>query len=165
MEAEFKTAKDREVTNWLANQVTEMAVPATGLKPMHIRWCLTKWESQGLDRASGVPGPLLGTLATASPTISVRGRNLVHQVCANLGLRPNKRDVKAAFPTVAGGLRQGSLWSQFHSCAMPCRSAVEIVHLRKKKYGLCDAPKEWFDEMTGMLTNSGRHCVRGIRSR
>ena len=31
----------------------------------------------------------------------------------------------------------------------------EIVQLRKKACGQCDAPEEWFDEVTRKLTNAG----------
>ena len=73
--AEFKSATDREISKWLANQVTEKAVRTAGLEPMFI-WCSLTMNYIGTAKAQIVllsfQDCRLGTLATASPTISLR---------------------------------------------------------------------------------------------
>ena len=54
-------------------------------------------DSQGPYRLPWISGHHLGTIAAATPTISVRGRNLAVLVCARLWLKLNRGDVKAAF--------------------------------------------------------------------
>ena len=67
---------------------------------MRMRWHLTvKTDGQAKARIVllGFEDPWLGHMKTASPTASVRARNLAYQVCVNEGLRIHKGDVKAAF--------------------------------------------------------------------
>ena len=93
LRSDFKLAKEREISNGLANLVTEKAVRTAGLKSMRMRQCFTV-EDDGTASARivllGYQDHRLGTIATASRTTSVRGRILVLQVCANLGLMLNK---------------------------------------------------------------------------
>ena len=89
--AEFKSAKDREISNWLANQVTEKAVRTAGLEPHHE----LHRDGQGPDRVAEFPGPPFGN-ARHGKSHDFVARALPE--CAHLGGRQlNKGDVKAVF--------------------------------------------------------------------
>ena len=84
---------------------------------------------------------LLGKIATTSPTISVRGRNLALQVCATMELKLNRRDVQAAFLQ-----SQESETGILDKTVPKLRKAMallrnEIVQRRKSASVLCSAPK------------------------
>ena len=160
MREQFRAAKNAEVNSWLANQVTAAARRSdAGPKgPMRMRWHLTV-KSDGQAKARivllGFEDPRLGHMQTASPTASVRARNLAYQVCANAGLRIHKGDVKAAFLQ-----SQSSNTGIFVEPVRELREAMdlredEVVLMLKKAYGLCDAPKEWYDEVARRMTESG----------
>ena len=75
LNSEFNKPKDREVSIWLANQVTEGAVRNARLESVRVRWCFTV-KDNGTAKARivlGFQNHRLGTIATASPTISGRG--------------------------------------------------------------------------------------------
>ena len=65
-----------------------------------MRWHLTV-KSDGTAKARivllGFEDHRLGHMKTASPTASVRGRNLAYQICASQKLKLHRGDVKAAF--------------------------------------------------------------------
>ena len=67
---------------------------------MRMRWCFTM-KDNGTAKAQivllGFQDHRLGTIATASPAVSERERNLALQACDNLGLKLGKGDVKAGF--------------------------------------------------------------------
>eukprot|EP00974_Lingulodinium_polyedra_P028349 2734340-Lingulodinium_polyedra.AAC.1 len=94
-------------------------------------------------------------MSTASPTASVRGRNLALQLCANNGLRLHKGDVKAAFlqsRSVDTGLLVEPVRELRDAMGL---NQDEVILLLKKAYGLCDAPKEWFDEVSNKMAAAG----------
>ena len=80
--------------------------------------------------------------------------NLSLQVCVNLRHKLDEGDAKAAFlhsqDSETGILVESPELRQ----ALSLRSN-EIVQLRRKPHGLCDAPKEWLDGVTSQLTNAG----------
>ena len=100
MRERFKTAKMQENNGWLQDKCLEAAQRVHGKIPMKMRWCLTV-KDDGRAKARlvvlGFQDHRLGQLDTESPTVSARGRALVLQICANLGLRLHKGDVTCAF--------------------------------------------------------------------
>ena len=88
--SDFEKAKEREVSNWLANLVTERAARSVGIKPIRRRWWFTikdNCTAKARIVLLGCQDHRLRTSATASHTIAVRGRNLALH-----------GDMEAAFP-------------------------------------------------------------------
>ena len=125
---------------------------------MRMRWHLTV-KADGTPKARivllGFEDHRLGHMKTASPTASVRGRNLAYQLCANHRLRLHKGDVKAAF-LQSRGAHTGIMVEPVRELreAMDLKED-EVVMMLKKAYGLCDAPKEWFDEVSRRMRDGG----------
>ena len=153
LKGEFKLARERRIFSWLANLETDIGVRTAGLKPTRMpRFFTMKDEGTAQARILilGFQHHRLGTIA-ASPTISVRGRNLALHVCANFGLKLNRGDVNTAF-----------LKSQESETGIQVEPVHELrqamtrpgSELRQKGCRLCDAPEEWFDEVTRILTQT-----------
>ena len=80
---------------------------------------------------------------------------MAYQICANQKLKLHRGDVKAAFLQ-----SQGADTGILVEPVKELRDAMglqedELVEMMKKAYGLCDAPKEWFDEVSRRMTEGG----------
>ena len=127
---------------------------------MKMRWVLTV-KSDGSAKARlvvlGLQDHRLGKMPTQAPTVSDRGRNLALQLMANKGLRMRKGDVKAAF------LQGNSTQGDDNIFAEPCAELREglgvtdeyVVKLWKAVYGLCNAPREWYETVNSDMLRLG----------
>ena len=146
----------------MGNQVCE-AVLRSGIGdrvPMKMRWVLTV-KGDGTAKARlvvlGFQDHRLGRMPTEAPTVSVRGRNLALQLMANLGLKMRKGDVKTAF--LQGQANQGADNVIVEPCA-ELREALGVderyvIRLLKAVYGLCNAPREWYETVNRDMIRLG----------
>ena len=155
-----------EVKDWLAEKVVAKLPAHLRPKPgevMKTRWVLT-WKADGAggNKAKarlvvlGFQDPSLGEEAVNSPTLSRRGRNMIFQLAACRRWRLWKADVKAAF--LQGQGLEGK--PKFILPVPELAKAVGVpdgtpLQLTKAAYGLCQAPKAWYDAVNHLLVELG----------
>ena len=165
---QMKAAKMIEIRDWLANDVIEKLPPH--LKPgkeetLKTRWVLTwkKEEATGGQRAKarlvvlGFQDPRLGEDPVASPTMTRRARNLMMQFVAWKGWKLKKGDVKAAFLQGKGLPEDKPVFIEANEeLAEELGIPVgDIVKLKKAVYGLCQAPKSWYESVDALMESLG----------
>ena len=136
------------------------------------RWVLTwkKEEATGSSRAKarlvvlGYQDPRLGEEPVASPTMTRRARNMIFQLAAMKAWRLKKGDVKAAFLQGKGLPEDKPVFIAANEelaeeLGMPVGA---LARLRKAVYGLCQAPKSWYE--CGRTDGAARRTTMRIRS-
>ena len=169
----MKAAKLVEVRDWIANDVLERLPPH--LKPksedvLKTRWVLTwkKDEATGSSRAKarlvvlGYQDPRLGEEPVASPTMTRRARNMIFQLAAMKAWRLKKGDVKAAFLQGKGLPEDKPVFIAANEelaeeLGLPMGV---LMRLKKAVYGLCQAPKSWYESVDALMEQlGGQRCV------
>ncbi|CAK0867695.1 unnamed protein product [Prorocentrum cordatum] len=169
----MKGAKLVEVRDWIANNVLEKLPPHIRPKPSDVlktRWVLTwkKDEATGGSRAKarlvvlGYQDPRLGEEPVASPTMTRRARNMIFQLTAMKKWKLKKGDVKAAFLQGKGMPDDKPTYIEANDelaeeFGVPGGTAVR---LKKAVYGLCQAPKSWYESVDTLMEQlGGQRCV------
>ena len=162
---QFREAKHKEVTNYIAAQAFEAVPPE--LRPskeqaIGMRWILTwKQNDDGSYKAKarailkGYQDPQYEYLATTTPVMTRQTRQLLLQVAAWKRWGVKKGDVSGAF-------LQGRQYPNELYC-VPCPEILkamglgpeEIVKVKKGCYGLVDAPLEWYLTVSEYLKEEG----------
>ena len=169
----FKTAKDKEVQQWLKYEVVKAVSKQHNIpeeQVMRMRWVCTwkpekneQGEFTGKNKAKarlvilGFQDPELGspTQDTASPTPSRTSRQVFLTVCAQLRFKVESGDVSTAF------LQGRNLDAEKYTRGVPelCE-ALNVPHnsvlkILKGAYGLTTAPREWFESVKVELFKLG----------
>ena len=162
---QFREAKHKEVTNYIAAQAFEAVPPE--LRPskeqaIGMRWILTwKQNDDGSYKAKarailkGYQDPQYEYRATTTPVMTRQTRQLLLQVAAWKRWGVKKGDVSGAF-------LQGRQYPNELYC-VPCPEILkamglgpeEIVKVKKGCYGLVDAPLEWYLTVSEYLKEEG----------
>ena len=161
---EFKTAKDKEVNNFVAAQCFELIKDRTPLEAevMGMRWLLSwKPTEDGGKKAKaraivlGYQDPSYKDRETSAPTPTRAGRQLFLQLCSWRRFKLEKGDVSGAF-----------LQGEQVKDTMFCRPVEEICKamgapegtvmlMRKAAYGLVQAPLQWYWSVCTFLQEIG----------
>ena len=172
----FMEAKQKELSSFFQNNVwifsTEKeADPERVLKARFIlNW---KKNDDGTPRAKARlicqgfrdPDALNGTLQTTSPTLTRVSRNLVLYVASMLGMTLFTADITTAFLQGKEYAPDSprAIWIKLPSDAANLLGLGPqhgvLMKLTKPMYGLCDAPKAWFDEATDRLLRLGAGAI------
>ena len=169
---QFDLAQAKELSNVLSSKALrglssqEMAeLDQTQVASM--RWVLTV-KADGSPKARlvvlGFQMPGIEHLQTASPTMARVSRSLLLTVVANRGFRLRAGDVTAAFLQATEDLEhlQMTVWAPPELAilfgASPERPIMPL-RISKAFYGLVQAPRCWFNDITSTLV---KHGWRGV---
>ena len=166
--AEFQTAKDKEVSQWLdtetVRKILRSKIPMENI--LRTRWVLT-WKA--LDPNDVQPGkyhhkakarlvvlgyedPNIEDIPRDSPTLQKESRSLIIQYCVSKRWEIQSFDIKTAF--LRGSRRDERLLGIEPPSEMRDKMKLkeeEICELRKSAYGLVNAPYLWFQELREAL--------------
>ena len=130
---------------------------------MNMRWVLTK-KSDGTSKARlvvlGFQAANIGEVQTAAPTMARVSRNLVLAVCANYGFRLKARDVTSAFLQAAESLEDEkmTIWAPAELAVLfgaDPHHPVMPLRITKAFYGLVQAPRCWFNDVSATMRKHG----------
>ena len=159
--ADFQKAKDKEISNWVRENAVRLVhheVPES--RTIRMRWIYTlKADNSAKARIVivGYQDPDLGSLQTASPTMSRRSRGLFLTAAAVKRWTCLKGDVRAAFLQGLESERDREIF------AKPVAELSERlgggpdskVQLLKACYGLANAPAQWFTSVAATMLEAG----------
>ena len=173
--AQFKTAKDAEIQNWIkTGTISKMLrdqIPQNQI--MRCRWILT-WKPIDEEKQSnnqdtkpkfkakarlvilGYLDPQLEELPRDSPTLGRNAKMLLLQMLASQGWDLRSFDIKAAF--LQGKPQPGRILAvePVPELAQALQLATnQICRLEKGAYGLVDAPYLWYMAITEELLSLG----------
>ena len=139
-------------------------------KVMNMRWVLTT-KSGGVAKARlvvlGFQAHNLTEVETASPTMSKIGRNMVLMLAANLGFELKSGDVSSAFLQADAVLEDENLavWAPPELATLFGGDPRHPMALRVVRafYGLCHAPRKWFESVVASLKKHGWRQMLGDR--
>ena len=137
---------------------------------MNMRWVLTT-KSGGMAKARlvvlGFQAHNLTEVETASPTMSKVGRQMLLALTASLGFVLKSGDVSSAFLQTDASLESENLtvWATPELAALfgcdPCEpKALRVV---RAFYGLCHAPRKWYESVVSTLKKQGWRQLLGDR--
>ncbi|CAE7892802.1 RE2, partial [Symbiodinium necroappetens] len=165
---EFDGAMAKEISNVIRN----CAVRALAAKEkekldirriMKMRWVLT-FKSDGRAKARlvvlGYQSPTLVESQASSPTLSKLGKMLILSIVANNSWMLESADVSSAFLQSLQDMEKEDLfvYAPAELAAAYGADGTEdstVLKLTRAFYGLCSAPKSWYDTVTATLRNSG----------
>eukprot|EP00434_Breviolum_minutum_P042849 symbB.v1.2.038157.t2/scaffold5850.1/size23116/1 len=164
----FDLAQAREISNVITSGALRAltAEEKFGLDPktvMGMRWVLTtKSDNSAKARlvVLGYQAPNLTQVETAAPTMTKLSRNLLLSLSANLGLPMKAGDVTSAFLQASQSLEHEGLtiWAPAElAVAFGASPEDPVMPLRIKRafYGLCHAPRAWFDHISQTMRGLG----------
>ena len=111
------------------------------------------------------PDALNGSLSTTSPTLTRLSRGLILTVATMLGMEPFTSDVSTAFLQGKGFKADGTreIWVRLPKDAETIlgieRDSGKLMKLVKPIYGLCDAPRAWYEEATERFLKIGKGSI------
>ena len=168
-------AEKKEFDLAMAKELSQVAISKAlrNLKPdelhgldksklMKMRWVLTR-KSDGTAKARlvvlGFMAPNLTEVATASPTMSKVGRDLILTLAAGLKLHLKAGDVTSAFLQTGISLEDEEL----NVLAPPELSAMfgaeagdmRALRVREAFYGLAHAPRKWYEKCVQVMLETG----------
>ena len=166
----FQGAKSVEVQKFIAAKAMEALPPE--LKPdrsqaLRMRWILTykQQDDGGLKPKAravllGFQDPEYANRPTFAPTMTRSSRQLLLQYCAWQKMTCWKGDVSGAF-------LQGREYQRNLTC-LPVPELCEglglppgsVCRLKKARYGLVEAPIEWFETVNSFLSSIGYRQLR-----
>ena len=165
---EFDTAMAKEISNVLRNcAVRALSSAEKGQvdirRVMKMRWVLT-FKSDGRSKARlvvlGYQAPNLIESQASSPTLSKLGKLLILSIVANNLWMLESADVSSAFLQSLQDMEKEDLF--IYAPAELAAAFGEdgsqdstILKLTRAFYGLCSAPKSWYDTVTMTLKSSG----------
>ena len=171
----FMEAKKKELESFFQNQVWlfDDADNAPADRVLKARFILTwKKHENGATRAKARlvvqgfrdPDAHLGNLSTASPTLTRISRNFIMSVATMMGMTLFTSDISTAFLQGRNFDPNSKriIWVKLprdgELLGLP-PSHGKLMKLVKPMYGLCDAPRAWFEEATERILNMGNGAI------
>ena len=165
----FIEAKRKELGSFFTNSVwefaTEAEAPAGRILKAHF---ILKWSknSDGTPRAKARliiqgfrdPDALAGLVDSTSPTLSRLGRTTLFSLTTLKQWTTFVADVSTAFLQGREHAPSRTLWVRLPADARQLLGITDpkvCTRLKKPMYGLCDAPRAWFDEASRRLEQAG----------
>ncbi|CAE7901478.1 GIP [Symbiodinium sp. KB8] len=165
----FIEAKRKELGSFFTNSVwefaTEAEAPAGRILKAHF---ILKWSknSDGTPRAKARliiqgfrdPDALAGLVDSTSPTLSRLGRTTLFSLTTLKQWTTFVADVSTAFLQGREHAPSRTLWVRLPADARQLLGITDpkvCMRLKKPMYGLCDAPRAWFDEASRRLEQAG----------
>ena len=164
----FDLAQAREISNVITSGALRVLSAEERMNldfktVMGMRWVLTtKSDNSAKARlvVLGYQAPNLTEVQTAAPTMAKLSRNLLLTLSANLGLPLRAGDVTSAFLQASQSLEHEGLtiWAPAELAvafgASP-EDPVMPLRIRRAFYGLCHAPRAWFDHISQTMQRLG----------
>eukprot|EP00913_Durusdinium_trenchii_P009211 g8659.t1 len=150
------------ISRALRNLTAQEEMKVTPEQLMKMRWVLTR-KSDGSAKARlvvlGFMAHNLTEVATASPTMSKVGRNLILALAAGLKFKVKAGDVTSAFLQTGISLEDEEL----NVLAPPELSAMfgasdgqqKALRVREAFYGLAHAPRKWWERCVKTMVEAG----------
>ncbi|CAE7334635.1 RE2, partial [Symbiodinium microadriaticum] len=165
----FIDAKRKELGSFFTNSVwefgTESEAPPGRILKAHF---ILKWSKNpdGTPRAKARliiqgfrdPDALAGLVDSTSPTLSRLGRTTLFSLTTLKQWTTFVADVSTAFLQGPEHAPSRTLWVRLPADARQLLGVTDpkvCVRLRKPMYGLCDAPRAWYDEASRRLEQAG----------
>ena len=172
----FMEAKQKELESFFQNQVwlfdDDKNAPADRI--LKARFILTwKKHEDGTPRAKARlvvqgfrdPDAHLENLSTASPTLTRLSRNFIMSVATMMGMTLFTSDISTAFLQGRNFDPNSNriIWVKLprdgeELLGLP-QGHGKLMKLVKPMYGLCDAPRAWFEEATSRILKMGNGAV------
>ena len=168
---EYDLAMAKELRNVIISKALRRLTPEE-LKAhdprrlMNMRWVLTR-KGDGTAKARlvvlGFMAPNLHEVETASPTMAKTSRNLLLAVAACNGFILKCGDVTAAFLQTGISLEDEKLdiWAPPELAAMFGAKDGDGMALKEAFYGLCHAPRKWWERCVQVMTSLGWRQMKG----
>ena len=172
---QFDMSQAKELANVLTSKalrsLTESELASLDWsKVMDMRWVLTT-KADGASKSRlvvlGFQTPGIGEIQTAAPTMARVSRNLLLSLCANK-FRLRAGDVTAAFLQAEESLEELGL-----TVHAPAELAVlfgadpnspsAVLRITKAFYGLVQAPRCWFNDVTKTMVSHGWQTILADR--
>ena len=159
--ADFQKAKDKEINQWLQQGAVKLASKtAPPGRLIRMRWLYTiKQDGSAKARIVliGYEDPDLGSMVTASPTMSRRTRGLFLTACAYFGGTALKGDVRAAFLQGKESELERELFAKpvKELCESLGGGPDDYVQIVKACYGLANAPARWYESISETMKSLG----------
>ena len=164
----FDEAQSKEIANVIKNAAVRSLIASEKesldwRRVMKMRWVLT-YKSDGRAKARlvvlGFQAPNLVETQASSPTLSKLGKLLLLTVVANNRWMLESADVASAFLQAIQDLEQEELFVQAPvelGAAFGGSGAddMTVLKLRRAFYGLCHAPRRWFETVSETLIKAG----------
>ena len=163
----FEKAMQKEWQSWVDNKVMSLC-KSRGIDPNKIikaRWVLVWKKSSDPDVKTKTPkarlvlvgwqDPLLGQIATDSPTLRKESKSLVLSICASKKWKLWGADIKTAF--LSGDASNRELYFKPPREVKEWMSLTDddLYRLEKAAYGLAEAPRAWFMRLSRELREAG----------
>ena len=172
----FMEAKKKELESFFQNQVWlfDDADNAPADRVLKARFILTwKKHENGAPRAKARlvvqgfrdPDAHLGNLSTASPTLTRLSRNFIMSVATMMGMTIFTSDISTAFLQGRNFDPDSKriIWVKLPKDGEQLLGLPEghgkLMKLVKPMYGLCDAPRAWFEEATERILTMGNGAI------
>ena len=170
--AEFEAAMATEVGNVLANEAVRALTKSEQAevdpaRVMGMRWLLT-WKLSPIGRKAkarlvilGYQHPDLTKLATAAPTIARNSRWMLFATVALHGFLLECADASGAFLQAEPTQESNNIfaWPTAElavAVGLPARDCYSLaVKIRKAFYGLTNAPRDWWLDISAKLKQQG----------
>ena len=169
----FLQAKKKELESFFQNQVwvydDEKNAPADRVLKAHfiLNW---KKNPDGTPRAKARlitqgfkdPDALSGSLTTNAPTLTRLSRSMILSTCAMFSWRMFTSDITTAFLQGKNFSPESSrvIWIRLPRDAKELLGlspdSPVLMKLVKPMYGLCDAPRAWFEEASERIIRAGK---------
>ena len=179
----FEKAMQKEWQSWVENQVMSLC-KKRGVDPEKViraRWVLVWKKSSDPDIKTKTPkarlvlvgwqDPMLGKIATDSPTLRKETKSVVLSVCSAKKWKLWGADIKTAF--LSGDASSRELYFKPPPEIKQWMSLTDddVYRLEKAAYGLAEAPRAWFMRLTremkeaGLTQSSLDPCLFYLRSK
>ena len=172
----FMEAKKKELESFFENQVWlfDDAANAPADRVLKARFILTwKKHQDGTPRAKARlvvqgfrdPDAHLGNLSTTSPTLTRLSRNYIMSVATMQGMTIFTSDISTAFLQGKSFKPESNrtIWVKIPRDEEELLGLApghgKLMKLIKPMYGLCDAPRAWYEEATTRIHNMGKGSI------
>ena len=173
---EFDIAQAKELSNVLSSRALrsltlEEEATLNHASVMNMRWVLTT-KSDGTAKARlvvlGFQMPHITEVATAAPTMARVSRSLLLVLCANKGYRLKAGDVTSAFLQTEASLESEKLtvWAPPELAVLfgaDASNPVKALRISRAFYGLVQAPRHWFEDVTMKMKSMGWQTILADR--
>ena len=165
---DFDGAQAKELTNVLQSKalrsLTADETKNLDMKSvMKMRWVLTTKPSGDAKARLVILGfqqPNLVDVQAAAPTMNRMSRNILLMMCANNGFRVRAGDVTSAFLQTSQSMEDENLtvWATPELAVLfgaPPDKPWLPLRVSKAFYGLCHAPRAWYEDVAATLCKGG----------
>ena len=170
---EFDVAMAKEISNVIISKALRDLNNAelSKLNPrqvMSMRWVLTR-KASGDAKARlvvlGFQAPNITEVETSSPTMSKVARHLILSIAASMKFKIKSGDVTSAFLQTGISLEDEelSVWAPPELAAMFGAEPGDVRALRVREafYGLCHAPRKWWEKCVMTMLKLGWRQLKG----